>query len=126
MLDRLMKLMVCFTFLAVVGLFTMGPYSGGCYTPSLVYTSSTETELTVVDGAVNVTGVMVMTDGSNNATLQLLSGSGGTVQYKITVLAGDYYGGRNWAFPLHFDSDGLYADLDSDGTATFWVEYIKQ
>jgi len=127
MKDRLTQMMVCFTFLAAVALFTMGPYSGGSGgsgTNSLVWTSTSDG--VVVGGACAVTGLMIMTDGSNNATVELENGSGGTVQSKFTVLAADYYGGRNWVYPLYFDSDGCYMDVTSDGTATVWVEYIKQ
>ena len=124
--DKLTQAMVCFTFLAAVALVTMAPYAGGGGSSDVSFVWTDTSDGTVISGACAVTGIVILTDGTNNATVELENGSGGTVQSKFTVVGGDYYGGRNWVHPLYFDSDGLYVDVTTSGTVTVWVEYLKQ
>jgi len=124
MWNRITQLMVCFTFLIAVGLVVMAPYTGPSQPTSMV--TSFTADGSVSDGSCAITAINIMTDGANNCTVELENGNGGTDQYKITVLAADYYGGRNWTYPLYFDSDGCYMNLTTGGTATVWVEYLKQ
>lgn len=71
-----------------------------------------------------VMGIMIVTDGVNNCTVELKNGgTGGTSKFKMTVIGADLYGGRSWVFPILFSTD-IYVDMTTVGTCTAYVEHV--
>lgn len=71
-----------------------------------------------------LTGVQIITDGTNNAKLILYdnaSAASGTVLLEMTIVGANNYGGRNWTFPI-VCSNGIYAAVTGTG-ASYIVEY---
>lgn len=72
-----------------------------------------------------LTGAMVITDSSNDATLVLYdnaSAASGTVLGEFKVAAADFYGGRGWQNPVQC-FNGIYASISGTG-ASYVVEYV--
>ena len=73
-----------------------------------------------------ITGVMVYTDGVNDATLELYDNpiaASGVKPFKLTVSGADNYGGRIFQFPRKAFT-GIYAVISGTG-ASYIVEYIQ-
>ena len=77
----------------------------------------------------SVCALLIMTDGTNNATVILYDvADSGDIAItnkitEITVVGSEHYGGRVWSFPVVF-SNGLYADVTGTG-ASFIVEWRR-
>lgn len=89
-------------------------------------TSGEQTSDSVIcDKPCYLSGVLVITDGENNAKLILYdnaSAASGTVVGEFTIVSTDHYGGRTWNHPV-VCTNGIYADIDGTG-ASYTVEYI--
>lgn len=70
-----------------------------------------------------LSGVMAITDGTNDAKVILYDGldANGTVKGEFTVIGNQHFGGRDWARPVHC-ANGIYANISGTG-ATYIVEY---
>lgn len=79
----------------------------------------------IVSGGGVLTGVLVMTDGTNAATITIYDNttSSGTVLFKATVTGASYFGGATWEIPVRFSS-GVYAVLS--GTGASYILYYSQ
>jgi len=93
-----------------------------------VATSSGEmTNQAVIAEAAFLTGVLVITDGTNTGKAILhdnASSGAGTVLAEISVNGGNHYGGRDWIIPVTA-SNGIYLTTTGTGT-TCIVEYITR
>lgn len=69
-----------------------------------------------------LTSILVITDGTNAATVILYDGQGGKMLGKWGVAGATLYGGRNWIVPVQFDN-GLYISISGTGASAI-VEYI--
>ena len=72
----------------------------------------------------NLSSILVVTDGTNPATAMLfdnISGSGKKLGEWV-VPGTSQYGGRNWVFPVQFNT-GLYITISGTGASAI-VEYI--
>ena len=82
----------------------------------------------VANGNVLLTSVLVITDGTNAATVILYdkpSATGIAAENKLwegTVPGASQYGGRNWTFPVKCQS-GIYCAITGTGASAI-VEYI--
>ena len=95
-------------------------------------TAATSYELavdaTIYAGACLLVSVLVITDGTNPATVLLYDKPSVTdiaaanKLCEFTVPGASMYGGRNWTFPIRCTS-GIYADVSGTG-ASYIVEYI--
>lgn len=92
------------------------------------YTSGAQTS----DGAGWAHGCFLVkikgkTDGTNDLTLKLYdnaSAASGTVITEIKILGADNQGGE--VFEDLEVSNGLYVDMTTSGTGTWWVEFKKK
>lgn len=78
----------------------------------------------ISSAACYLTGVQIITDGTNDAKLILYdnaSAATGSVLLEMTVTGGNNYGGRNWMFPVRC-VNGIYADITGTG-ASYIVEF---
>jgi hypothetical protein len=73
-----------------------------------------------------ITGVHVITDGTNNAKVVIYDNTAGsgTVVCEITVTGTDHYGGRLFTFPVKVDT-GIYVDVTGTG-ASYIIEYLPE
>lgn len=73
-----------------------------------------------------ITGVEVITDGTNNATVVIYdnTAASGTVIGEFTVVGGNHFGGRNFIIPVRY-TRGLYADVTGTG-ASYIIEYTER
>ena len=89
----------------------------------------------IVNGECWVTAITVITDGTNNADVdfydcanpvEFIAGTYTSCKkmWTITVYSTDYYGGRAFPFPLHFQY-GVFADAEGTGAPVVYVEYIR-
>ena len=84
--------------------------------------SKTSGELTgdgqVFTGPGRLTSVLIITDGTNDATVILYDNTSatGTKLWQGIVKGADNYGGRNWVFPVEF-TNGVYRDLNGTGAS---------
>ena len=92
-------------------------------------TSYEKTEAAVIKaGACQLTAILIITDGTNPATVILYnkpSATGIDPANKIwegSVPGASMYGGRNWTFPV-FCNAGIYATVSGTG-ASYIVEYM--
>ena len=71
-------------------------------------------------------GILIMTDGSNDAKVIIYDGTStaGTVKYETTVKGADHYGGRIWTFPLMMNA-GIYVVVSGTG-GSYILEYIER
>ena len=93
------------------------------------FTSYEKTEdATIHTGACLLVSALVITDGTNAATVILYDKpsvtdiAAGNKLAEFTVAGATGYGGRNWTFPI-VCSAGIYADVTGTG-ASYIVEYI--
>lgn len=118
-MKRLMQLIVAITLILTIAWGASAEWA---------MTSGQQT----ADAAVSSSGcylsaIQIETDGSNNVTVLLYdnaSAASGTVVADITVVAGDYYGGRVWIHPIRC-YNGIYADVTGTN-GTYFVEYIQK
>lgn len=74
-----------------------------------------------------LSGVEVITDGTNDAKLIIYdnsSGASGKKLLEMTVPGSNNYGVRDWSHPVEA-VNGLYGDVTGTG-ASFFIEYIKE
>ena len=86
-------------------------------------TLTSSTSVATVAG--QLTGVLVLTDGTNAATITLYdnkSTSSGTVLFTATVPGTAYFGGATWEIPVRF-TNGVYATIS--GTGASYIVYIQ-
>jgi hypothetical protein len=89
------------------------------------YEIVSDTQITTKGGY--LTGIAVMTDGTNDATAILydINSSGdaaaGNKLAEVKVIGANNYGGRNFSSPVRF-AKGLYLDLTGTGASAI-VEY---
>jgi len=78
----------------------------------------------ILTGPGAITGIKVVTDGNNDATLIVYdnTAASGTVIDETTVVAANNYGGRNVIFPIKVNN-GIYAAI-SGANASYFIEYI--
>lgn len=79
---------------------------------------------TILNGPGVITGIKVITDGANDATLTVYdntAASGKVVDY-TKVNAANHYGGRNVIYPIRINT-GIYAAI-SGTNAGYFIEYI--
>ena len=78
----------------------------------------------VLTGSGCITGIKVITDGTNDATLIVYdnTAASGTVVDETKVNGANHYGGRNVIFPIKVDN-GIYAAISGTG-ASYIIEYI--
>jgi hypothetical protein len=87
-----------------------------------------DADATIYTGACLLVSLLVITDGTNAATVILydkasVTGIAATNKLcEFTVPGASQYGGRNWTFPIRC-ATGIYADVTGTG-ATYIVEYI--
>jgi len=81
----------------------------------------------VFTGKCAITAVVLKTDATNDASLIIYDnteGSGKIVaDYKVT--SSDNQDGRVWVSPGYMEN-GIYADVTTDGTAYFYIEYERR
>lgn len=74
-----------------------------------------------------LTGILVITNGTNAATVILYdnaSAASGSVLAEFVVAGADRYGGRDWCNPVHC-INGIYAAVSGIG-ASYIVEYTSK
>jgi hypothetical protein len=72
-----------------------------------------------------MSALLVITDGTNNAKVIIRDGgAAGTVKWEQTVIGTNHYGGKDWAFPVKFDTD-IHVTVSGTG-ASYIVEYIER
>jgi hypothetical protein len=85
-------------------------------------------DATIYSGPCLLTSILIITDGTNAATVilyDLTSSSGAGATNKLwegTIAGATGYGGRNWTAPVRCTT-GIYADVTGTG-ASYIVEYI--
>ena len=73
-----------------------------------------------------LTKIKGKTDGTNNLTLKVYdnaSAASGNVIAEFTILGPDIMGGE--VFDHLIISNGLFVDMTTEGTGTWWVEFKK-
>jgi hypothetical protein len=81
------------------------------------------TSAAIATSAGVLTGALIITDGSNAATLTLYdhaSTNSGTVLFKATVAGASNFGGATWEIPIRY-KNGIYAVIS--GTGANYVVY---
>jgi hypothetical protein len=79
----------------------------------------------IARAAGQLTGVLVITDGTNAATITLYdstSSASGTVLFTATVPGTAYFGGATWEIPVRYTT-GVYAVIS--GTGAKYIVYIQ-
>ena len=78
---------------------------------------------TVITGKSILTGFLVVTDGTNNATIVIYdnTSAAGTELAKIVVLGASYFGGGTFEIPIRC-TKGIYADITGTG-ASYIIYY---
>jgi hypothetical protein len=81
-------------------------------------------DTTILTGAGWITGIQLITDGTNDATALLYdnTASSGKKVYEGKVVGANNYGGRNWVFPIKV-SIGIRLDISGTGASAI-IEYI--
>ena len=82
------------------------------------------TSANIYRGAGILTGVLILTDGSNAATVTVYdhaADAAGTVLFKATMLGASYFGGGTWEYPVQF-TNGIYVSISGTG-ATAIIYY---
>ena len=112
---------ILFCLLSLVWVIAIGArwYSHG--------SGETTSNKVIVNEKCYITGILIITDGTNDAKLILydnnIASTSATVMYETTVTGGDEYGGRIWSYPMLFNK-GIYAVVSGTG-ASYIIEYIK-
>lgn len=72
----------------------------------------------VYSGECLFAGILVVTDGSNDAKVIVYDNTeaSGTVKWETTVTGSDHYGGGLFPFPVHMEN-GIYVDVTGTGAS---------
>lgn len=98
------------------------------YQPARTSYEITESAAIVAHGNVLLTSILVITDGTNPATVALydkpsVTGiAAGNKLWEAIVAGASGYGGRNWTYPVKCSS-GIYCTISGTGASAI-VEYI--
>ncbi len=105
-----MQKILCLTIallLVAVTAFSIVSYSSGSVTASKQ----------IADGMGALTGVLVMTDGTNNATATLRDGeTGKVIAGPFVVVGASRFGGSTWEIPVRYSSS-LWITLSGTGAS---------
>jgi hypothetical protein len=101
---------------------------GGGKFQSAISSGEKTSDTIIHTGACRLTGIQIITDGTNDATVILYdnTSAAGKVLFQGTVEGGAaiHYGGRNWTFPVSCNI-GIYLDLTGTGASAI-VEYVPK
>lgn len=102
---------ICTIFLLLLSAYS---YAIVSYSTGAISSSGT-----VVEGQGALTGVLIITDGTNAATVAVYDGStSGRVLFGPVTLAGaSYFGGATWEIPVRY-STGVYVTVSGTGAKT--------
>lgn len=91
--------------------------------PASVSTGLLSSDTVVFRGKCTLTGVQIVTDGTNNAMVVIYDAmeAEGKAVAKITVVGADYYGGRT--FQNLRMSNGIYVDITGTGAQVI-IDYV--
>lgn len=87
-------------------------------------TGEITTSQVILDRPGNLSAVLIITDGTNPATVMLFDGmdANGKKLGEWSVPGASLYGGRNWTFPVQCKA-GIYCTVSGTGASAI-VEYI--
>jgi hypothetical protein len=96
-------------------------------TPELMATSSGEktSDAQIRTGKAAITSVMLITDGTNAATITIHDGTSNAAKKigEFKCDGSDYYAGWVWDVPVYMGT-GIYVDVTGTG-ASYIIEYVE-
>lgn len=106
----------------LVGLFLLA--SSAWAEDTVLSTTSSDSDSAILTTDVELWGILVATDLSNDATVDLYNSATntGTIQFKFQVPGTDDYGFLSFSKGVFFD-DGVYLDITTSGSATAFLYY---